>query len=184
MRIGITLAVAASALALTSCNKATESKVDSASIERQIRDLETQWGKDYDSRNAEGLAGHYADDAAIANPGAPLAADTAARREAINGVVSDPALDIKFASDRIEVVLQSIVGVRLDQHAGAVVGQCRPCMLQGADGVTHIVQAIKEAHQVVSVRRNVLAECTSKWTRSDNPASLVRSRADWIEPSW
>jgi len=103
MRIGITLAVAASALALTSCNKATESKVDSASIERQIRDLETQWGKDYDSKNAEGLAGHYADDAAIANPGAPLAADTAARREAINGVVSDPALDIKFASDRIEV---------------------------------------------------------------------------------
>jgi uncharacterized protein (TIGR02246 family) len=103
MRIAITLAVAASALVLASCNKATESKVDTASIERQIRDLETQWGKDYDSKNAEGLAGHYADDAAIANPGAALATDTATRREAINGFVSDPALNIKFESDRIEV---------------------------------------------------------------------------------
>lgn len=103
MRIAITLAVAASALVLTSCSKATESKVDTASIEKQIRDLETQWGKDYDSKDAEGLAGHYADDAAIANPGAPLATDTATRREAISGFVSDPALDMKFESDRIEV---------------------------------------------------------------------------------
>jgi uncharacterized protein (TIGR02246 family) len=103
MRTLIILAVAASAVVLTGCDKAAESKVDTASIEKQIRDLETQWGKDYDSKNAEGLAGHYANDAAIANPGMALATDTATRREAIDGFIADPALNIKFASDRIEV---------------------------------------------------------------------------------
>jgi uncharacterized protein (TIGR02246 family) len=103
MRNLIMLTGAASALVLTSCDKAAESKVDTVSIEKQIRDLETQWGKDYDSRNAEGLAGHYADDAAIANPGMALATDTATRREAISGFIADPAMNIKFASDRSEV---------------------------------------------------------------------------------
>lgn len=102
MRTAFTL-VAASALVLTGCSKAAESKVDTASIEKQIRDLETQWAKDYDSKSAENLAAHYTDDAAMANPGAPIATDTAARRELINSFVSDPALKIQFASDRIEV---------------------------------------------------------------------------------
>ena len=103
MRTALALAVAASSLVLTGCNKDTESKIDASSIEKQIRDLETQWGKDYDSKNAESLASHYADDAGLANPGVAIATDATTRREAINGFVSDPAFKIQFASDRVAV---------------------------------------------------------------------------------
>ena len=103
MRTAITLAVAASALVLAGCNKPAETKVDAAAAEKQIRDLETQWQSDYASKNVDALAGHYTDDAALANPGAAVAADEAARRQLINGFISDPALDIKFASDRVLV---------------------------------------------------------------------------------
>jgi len=72
--------LALGALMLTGCSKPAESKVDTAAIEKQIRDIETQWNKDYDSKNVEALAGHYADDAALANPGSALATDSATRR--------------------------------------------------------------------------------------------------------
>ena len=53
---------------------------DPVAIEKDIRGIETQWMADYGARDVDKLTGHYSDDAAIANPGAPLAADTAARR--------------------------------------------------------------------------------------------------------
>ena len=57
------------------------------------------------------------------------------------------------ASDRVKIILQSIIGKRLDQHASAVTSQCGKRMLEGAYRISHIVQAIKEAYEVVSVRR-------------------------------
>jgi len=95
--------LALGALMLTGCSKPAESKVDTAAIEKQIRDIETQWNKDYDSKNVEALAGHYADDAALANPGSALATDSATRRQGISDFVADPAMKIRFSSDRIEV---------------------------------------------------------------------------------
>ena len=47
--------------------------------------------------------GHYAEDAALANPGAPLAAASDSRRAAITQFLSDPNLKISFASDRVQV---------------------------------------------------------------------------------
>jgi ketosteroid isomerase-like protein len=76
---------------------------DSAAIEKDIRGIETQWMADYNARDVDKLAGHYADDAALANPGVALAADAAARRAAISQFVADPALKIEFASDRVLV---------------------------------------------------------------------------------
>jgi ketosteroid isomerase-like protein len=76
---------------------------DPAAIEKDIRGIETQWMADYNARDVDKLAGHYADDAALANPGVALAADTASRRAAISQFVADPALKIEFASDRVLV---------------------------------------------------------------------------------
>jgi len=76
---------------------------DPAAIEKDIKAIETQWMADYNARDVDKLAGHYADDAALANPGVALAADTASRRAAISQFVADPALKIEFASDRVLV---------------------------------------------------------------------------------
>jgi ketosteroid isomerase-like protein len=95
--------LALGAFALAGCNHKAEATADSAAIEKQIRDLETQWGKDYDSKDVEALAGHYTDDAALANPGSTLATDSEARRQGISKFVADPAMKIQFSSDRIEV---------------------------------------------------------------------------------
>jgi len=95
--------LALGAIILTGCNKAADGKADTAAIEKQIRDIETQWNKDYDSKNVEALAGHYADDAALANPGSALATDSATRRQGISDFVADPAMKLQFASDRVVV---------------------------------------------------------------------------------
>ena len=80
------IAVAASALIMLSgCHRWGHHHgyghgADAAAIEKQIRAVETQWQADYAAHNADALAGHYADDAALINPGAALATDAAARR--------------------------------------------------------------------------------------------------------
>lgn len=102
------MAIAALALAsLPGCERARQEHqgqtADSAAVEQQIRDIETKWNGDYNSRNVEALAAHYADDAALANPGAPLATDAASRRAGLAQFVSDPSLKLNFAADRIQV---------------------------------------------------------------------------------
>jgi ketosteroid isomerase-like protein len=100
------MALAASALmVLSGCERATQqpAAADAASVEKQLKDSEAAWNAEYNSRNVEAIIGHYADDAALANPGAPLATDAASRRAAITQFVSDPNLHIEFASDRVQV---------------------------------------------------------------------------------
>lgn len=104
MRTSIALTLAtATAFALTGCNKSVEGKVDRAAIEKQIKDQEAQWARDYADHNAEALAGHYADDAALANPDTPLARGKEAIRKETASFAADPNLKLEFASDRVQV---------------------------------------------------------------------------------
>lgn len=57
----------------------------------------------YAKKDAAVLAGQYADDAALANPGTALATDATARKAILDGIAGDPALKVDFASDRIIV---------------------------------------------------------------------------------
>src|SRR3954451_17865049 len=59
-------------------------------------------------------------------------------------------------SDRVEVVLEGIAGVALDQEQCAVRGQALTDVAGRADRVTHVVQGVEEAHQVVAVAGEVL----------------------------
>ena len=100
----LTLAIGA-ALALPACDRVhrEDAAADAAAIEQQLKAIETQWEADYNARDAARLAEHYAPDAALANPGAPLATDALSRRQAIATFAADQNLRINFASDRVQV---------------------------------------------------------------------------------
>jgi ketosteroid isomerase-like protein len=76
---------------------------DSAAIEANLKSIEAQWEKDYHAHDAEKLAGHYAPDAALANPGSALATDDVGRRLEIQKVTADRNSKISFSSDRVGV---------------------------------------------------------------------------------
>ncbi len=100
------IALAASALvALAGCDQAPQKApaTDAAAVEKELRGIETQWNTDYNSRNVDAVMGHYAEDAALANPGMQLAAASESRRTAITQFLADPNLKISFESDRVQV---------------------------------------------------------------------------------
>ena len=101
---GITLAASA-LLWLAGCDQAPQKPpaTDVAAVEKKLRAIETQWNADYNSRNVDGVMGHYAEDAALAMPGAPLVAASESRRSAITQFLSDPTLKHSFESDRVQV---------------------------------------------------------------------------------
>ena len=101
------IAIAASSLLLLpACDKSQHSKadgVDTAAIQTMLRDNETRWNGLYKARDAAALAAIYANDAALANPGAPLVEGGPAITTAVGQFVADPNLDVQFASDRVQV---------------------------------------------------------------------------------
>ena len=122
------IAIAASALVLLSgCDQAPQKAPasDAAAVEKALRAVETQWNKDYNNRDVDAVMGHYADDAAIANPGAALAAASESRRGAITQFLSDPSLKIDFASDRVQVAKSGDLAYTRGHYS-----------MQGADPVT------------------------------------------------
>lgn len=98
----VTLAALA-ALSATGCAKGAEASVDTAKISDGIKAQEAQWVKDYAAKDMNALAGHYADDAALAGPGDPFATSDAERRKLLQAFVTDPNLKLSFSSDRVEV---------------------------------------------------------------------------------
>ena len=96
-----TAALLSVSVVLAACERSEN--VDSARIERQLRDNEAKWQQAYGSRDVGTIANAYAEDAALANPGAPLITEPAARRQAISEFVSDPNFKLQFAADRVQV---------------------------------------------------------------------------------
>jgi len=97
---------AAALLLLAACGRAEQKApeaADTAAITSTLREAETQWKADYAARDAVKLAGHYAEDAALANPGLPLVTGGDSIRAAVKGFAADPNLKVDFASDRIQV---------------------------------------------------------------------------------
>jgi ketosteroid isomerase-like protein len=100
------MALAATAfVALAACDQAPQKApaTDVAAVEKDLRAIEAQWNEDYNSRDVDAVMGHYAEDAAIANPGTQLAAASDSRRATITQFLSDPNLKISFESDRVQV---------------------------------------------------------------------------------
>ena len=100
--IPVTLAAFA-ALSASGCTKSAQASGDTAQITDSIKAQEAQWQKDYAAKDINALAGHYADDAALAGPGDPVATSDSERRKLLQGFVTDPNLKLAFSSDRVEV---------------------------------------------------------------------------------
>jgi len=85
---------------LTSCS---EPVVNTDTEVKALKDNEVQWNKDYAAKDAAKLAAHYADDAVLMNPGMPASKGKAGIQKTLTDMVGDPALSLKFESDRVEV---------------------------------------------------------------------------------
>ena len=90
---------------LSACKPAEDkaAKVDVAAEEQAIRAKETAWMAAYNKHDGKGLAGQYEDDASLAANGMELMTDAVGRELFLDGMASDPALKVDFASDRIIV---------------------------------------------------------------------------------
>jgi len=93
------------ALELAACKPAADkaAKVDVAAEEAAIRAKETAWMAAYNQHDGKGLAAQYEDDAALAANGVKLMTDSVGRGLFLDGMASDPALKVDFASDRLIV---------------------------------------------------------------------------------
>ncbi|MES2120176.1 MAG: SgcJ/EcaC family oxidoreductase [Pseudomonadota bacterium] len=102
MRHTIIIGLTASALFLTGCAR-EPAKPGTAAIEKQLRDNEAKWNAAYAAHDAQALGGAYADDAALANPGAPLVTGRGAILKETAAFAADPNMKVVFGADRIGV---------------------------------------------------------------------------------
>jgi ketosteroid isomerase-like protein len=102
-KVSVIVIAALASLPLAGCTQGAQASADTAQIEQSIKDQEAQWAKDYNAKDLNGLAGHYAQDAALGSPGDKLASTEVDRRKALAPLVDDPNLKVSFASDRVQV---------------------------------------------------------------------------------
>ena len=68
-----------------------------------IRDNETQWNRDFETRDVDKLAAHYTADALVMGPGFTPKMGADAIRGMLKEMVADTALSLMFLSSRVEV---------------------------------------------------------------------------------
>ena len=76
---------------------------DSQDSAQAIRDNEAQWNRDYEAKDLDKIAAHYADDAVLMSPGTPTATGRDAIRAELKEMIGDSALSLKFQASRVEV---------------------------------------------------------------------------------
>jgi uncharacterized protein (TIGR02246 family) len=103
---GFALAAGAAAFALTlgGCQKAANAGAsDAAAVQAAVKADEKKWNDQFKSKDQEGLAGHYADDAYFVAPGVQPASGSTEIRKAYAYALADSAFKISFASDKVDV---------------------------------------------------------------------------------
>lgn len=93
---------AAIALALSACSKGQQA-ANPDSVKQAIQADEAKWNQQLKAKDTEGLAGHYADDAYFVPPGAPAADGSTAIRQFYANGLTDPAIAVTIASDKVDV---------------------------------------------------------------------------------
>lgn len=78
-------------------------RVDVASEESAIRELDRQWAQAAARRDTAAFVGFYAEDATLVMPNAPPAAGLAAIRSAVAGMLALPNLNLSFEPTSISV---------------------------------------------------------------------------------
>jgi uncharacterized protein (TIGR02246 family) len=99
-KLTLALAPLAAALLLTGCAQQAPDTHD-ADV-KAIKDTEAQWNQDYAAKDAAKIVAHYTSDAVLMVPGMPASSGVDAIRTALTGMISDPALSLKFEASRVE----------------------------------------------------------------------------------
>jgi len=99
------------ALSMAACNTTPPPAPDTHDADvKAISDIETKANADWASKNIDGLVAFYADDAVLMAPGGPPAKGKDAIRNGLKEMIADPALNLKFKADKIEVAKSGDVG--------------------------------------------------------------------------
>jgi len=93
-------ALAALASTLTACNAPTANH--DADV-KAVQGTEVQWEQDFAAKDAAKLTAHYTDDAVFIQPGSPPFIGRDAIQKLLAGMVTDPALAVKFHSTKVDV---------------------------------------------------------------------------------
>ncbi|MGI8705628.1 MAG: YybH family protein [Sphingomicrobium sp.] len=96
------LAMGLAAALLAGCDSAPE-PADPAALEQQILAKEEEWNRAFERRDADALAGFFADDAAMAQPGEQLVRGKESIRKATEVFAEDPNLNVTFRANRVQV---------------------------------------------------------------------------------
>jgi uncharacterized protein (TIGR02246 family) len=89
---------------LAGCTQTPPAAPDTrAADEKAIKDDEVAWNSDWAAKDLDKILGHYADDAALMVPGAPLMKGKDAIRMGLPQMLGDANLSLKFASSSVEV---------------------------------------------------------------------------------
>ena len=87
---------------LSSCTQ-TPVTADTRDADIQaVKDIETQWNKDYEAKDYDKIVAHYADDAILVAPGAPASQGKETIGKEIKDMMADPALTLKFHASRVD----------------------------------------------------------------------------------
>ena len=93
---------AALVLTVAGCQKQAAT-ADPDAAKSAIRADEKKWNDEFKAKDAEGLIGHYADNAFFVAPGLKPADGLTPIRKAYADAMTDPAFSVNFASDKIDV---------------------------------------------------------------------------------
>lgn len=93
---------AAMALSLNACSKGQQS-ANPDSVKQAIQADEAKWNQDFKAKDTERLASHYADDGFLFTTGVPAADGSTAIRQVYANASTDPAFNVQFSSDKIDV---------------------------------------------------------------------------------
>ena len=106
-RLAAFIGMSAIALMATACNQAPDTH--DADVQA-IKDVEAQWNKDYEAKDLEKIAAHYADDATLMAPGMPSSTGKDAIHTALKEMVADAALSLKFQATKVDVAKSGELG--------------------------------------------------------------------------
>jgi len=91
-------------LIIAGCSEAPKPAADTrAADEKAVRGGETAWNADWAAKDADKIAGHYADDAVLMTPGEAPAKGKEAIRTMLQGLASDKNLALSFSATTVEV---------------------------------------------------------------------------------
>ena len=107
-KIALVCAATVMAVVMNACSQMPPDTRDSDIAALKANEVKME--QDYNSKDIDRIASHYADDAVMMLPGEPVVTGKSAIREANKPIVSDPAFALHFTAERVDVAKSSDLG--------------------------------------------------------------------------